>query len=242
MPLKLTVITVAIDDFEGLCKTIDSVELSPYVQHIIKLIPDNIDARRLKILYPHLDIIVSHDSGIYDAMNQALPYVRSSHLLFLNVRDLLAPGSLAFLLHLLDLSSQEVVYKFLPVVLGKKNYERASLLYFSRHMLNHQTIVYPSHHFRLHKFDLSCRVVGDLRHFLESQLFEYISYVDVPLVVYDMTSNFALKASSIRANWLERFMAFRWNIPFRYKIVLSFVAILGILHVTFFRRFRFLWT
>ena len=239
--VKLSIITVAIDDFQGLCKTIDSVGTSTQLQHIIKLIPNNIDAQLLKSIYPHLDIIVLDDVGIYDAMNQALAYVRAPHMLFLNVRDRFIPRSLPLVLHLLDLSSADVVFKFLPLVYGREHYERASFLFFSRHMLNHQTIVYPVSYFSFYKFNLSCKVIADLRHCLESGLYKNISYIDVPVIDYDMSSNFALQASSIRSNWLERLGAYRWSIPLQYRLILTFMAVLGIVHVTFFRRFNFLW-
>ena len=238
---KLSIITVAIDDFDGLCKTIDSVGFSADVQHIIKLVPNNIDAHLLHRLYPHLEIIVSDDVGIYDAMNQALVYVQAKHLLFLNVRDLFLPGSLPLVLHLLKFSKSNIVFKFLAVVSGRIHQERGSLSFFSRHMLNHQTIVYPIALFSIYKFNLSCEVVADLRHCLESGMYTNISYIDVPVVEYDTSSNFALQASSIRSNWLQRLSAFRWNIPLKYRLLLPLVAVLGIVHVTFFRRFNSLW-
>ena len=236
--MKLSIITVAIHDFNGLCKTVESIPVTSDVQHIVKLVPNDINPESLSSLYPHLDIVVSTDSGIYDAMNQALSFVKSSYVLFLNVRDYLIPGSLPFVLHLLKFANTRSVFKFMPVIHGRPVREIASLLYYSKHMLNHQTILYPINYFSYCNFNPSCKVVADLRHLLESNAYQHISYIDLPLVEYDMSSNFALRFNSIYNNWLERFSSYSWDIPFIYKIVLTSVAILGLIHVTTIRRLR----
>ena len=162
MSLKnLSIITVAIDDFDGLCKTIDSVGFSADVQHIIKLVPNNIDAHLLQRLYPHLEIIVSDDVGIYDAMNQALVYVQSKHLLFLNVRDIFIPGSLP-LVSPLKFSKSNIVFKPLAVVSGRIHHEKASFSFFQG-ILNHSDYCLPIALFSTYKFNL---LVKSLRIFV----------------------------------------------------------------------------
>ena len=121
-------------------------------------------------------------------------------------------------------------FKFLASVDGCVLVERASPLYFTRHMLNHQSILYSRAAFNECKFDPGLKVVGDLKHCLESGLYDSLGYVDLPIILYDTICNYALKPSSIKRNWSERLRAYRWRVSPYVALLISLIACIGYLH------------
>lgn len=99
--IKLSIITVVKDDYEGLIDTIHSVEkyTSPLdVEHIIWVCDSskNLDKFRLIDQSSFRVVLIDDDEGIWDAMNKALLFAKGNFQLFLNARDvLIAPLNVA---------------------------------------------------------------------------------------------------------------------------------------------------
>lgn len=95
MKYLLTIVTITYNDASGLRRTANSLipQLSSCIQWIIKdggSTPSELD-EIVSIVPPHLgQLISSHDSGVYDAMNQALSFVEGDWVIFMNGGDVFA--------------------------------------------------------------------------------------------------------------------------------------------------------
>jgi glycosyltransferase involved in cell wall biosynthesis len=104
--IKLSIITVNLNNAKGLSKTIDSVlgQLNPYVEFLI-IDGGSVDQSLTMIegIAHKLSYWISEkDSGIYAAMNKGIEKAKGNHLLFLNSGDtLVADQPLAKLFSLL---------------------------------------------------------------------------------------------------------------------------------------------
>jgi len=100
--IKLSIITVNLNNAKGLSKTIDSVleQLNPDAEFLI-IDGGSVDQSltMIKEVAHKLSYWISEkDSGIYAAMNKGIEKAKGNHLLFLNSGDtLVADQSLAIL-------------------------------------------------------------------------------------------------------------------------------------------------
>ena len=91
MECELSIITVVLNDPEGLQKTIKSVSIQQYRNYEYVVIDGGSHAETIKVIKDNskaIDHWVSEkDKGIYDAMNKGLSYVHGKWVIFLNAGD-----------------------------------------------------------------------------------------------------------------------------------------------------------
>jgi len=229
----LTIVTVVLNDKSNLQLTAKSLEREGFQgEWIIKnggstaTVEEALTGVDLQCTVVHM---CCSDAGIYHAMNQAIPAVSGTHVMFLNAGDTLMPGSV----QTIDLEihrTQGRILKFLvEVENGIIRKERATRYYLARRMLNHQGLVYPIGALRRNAFDSRMRVAGDVRHLVEYSAWRDIAYRDVVTVRY-LGSGFASLRTSVVRNWKERLSVFSWrSVPIDLRIVIWAVASVGVL-------------
>lgn len=164
MSVKLTIVTVVLNDPEGLEMTLNSViEQRQYYENIEHVVIDGASqAPTLDIIerYLHnLDRVISEsDKGIYDAMNKGVELATGDALLFMNAGDCFVGNVLG------NLDSAPV---FLPVkfenIFG--NIQFRSILSEKRALPNgHQGIIFENKNI---KYDLRYRICSDYKYFLD---------------------------------------------------------------------------
>lgn len=126
------------------------------------------------------------DSGIYDAMNKALLYITTKHVLFLGADDVLLPGfsdMLAALVKPNTIYYANVIYKNRKVSGFISSYSQAKSGIF------HQSIIYPSILFKKYKYDLKYKIAADyvLNMKLHNDPEFTFEYVDFTITLYNHT-------------------------------------------------------
>lgn len=166
--IKISIVTVARNAVECIERTILSVISQQYenLQYIIIDGNSNDGTQHIIEKYvDRIDIFVSeNDSGIYDAMNKSLLYVRGDYVIFMNAGDTFYnPSTLSEVVKymrkrglyygnaLFFSSSQKWVYR-----------KKANMLSLTRKNICHQTIFYPVDFFRMgNKYDLRYSILAD---------------------------------------------------------------------------------
>jgi glycosyltransferase involved in cell wall biosynthesis len=226
----LSICIVTLNDKDNLIKTLKSIQYSPDIEIIIQDGKSSYDIIKVLEQFENLsDIIriqIDKDTGIYDAMNKAVERSNGKYVMFLNCGDLLARNTHNVMIEVLSkLDERFKCVKFFADVAGVGiNIERASNLYFFKHMLNHQSIIYRREVFIHHKYDSNMKIAADLKHFLESDLLNNIAYMDLVLIEY-MNGGAAAIKSGIKQNWKERSTSWRWNISIYQRCILMIAVI-----------------
>ena len=91
MKIEFSIITVAYNSKQDLIKTINSIQSQSYKKfdHIIKDGASNDNTNEIDFLnFKNTRFYTSSDTGIYDAMNQAIKYVKNEYIIFLNAGDI----------------------------------------------------------------------------------------------------------------------------------------------------------
>lgn len=227
----LSIIIVQKNDQINLHRTLSSIVAFSQVNKLTKVIvksygdADDYASSICDEFTESLDLrhIIRMDGSIYEAMNQAIAFVDTKYLMFLNAGDVFARP-------ICDLTpalaqNPEILKYLVRVENNRVRLERASLVYFLRRMLNHQGLIYSLAVFG-NGFDTSNVVTGDLRHIIEDDRYKRISYVDEILVEY-LGGGFATQEQNVLRNWRERAQAYRWRkARLRVKLALSGFAIL----------------
>ena len=231
----LTFVIVTKNDKFALAKTLKSISL--HDERIAILIKDCISTDGTReyiesIKDNNITVVSKSDKGIYDGMNQSLKYVKTEYLNFLNAGETLFPDSIDIICDCLK--NRPRIVKFLvETENGEIRKERAGYLYFTKHMLNHQGIVYNIDCFRLNNFDAKMKIIGDLKHLVELNLWKSLNYCDRLIVKYQgggMAANF----NSIGINWNERKSVFKWKkVDLMLKILIFIFSIFGIIYWKF---------
>ncbi|MBC7566518.1 MAG: glycosyltransferase [Pedobacter sp.] len=111
------------------------------------------------------------DSGIYDAMNKALPYISTKHVIFLGADDRLLPD---FSKMLQTISDPNVIYYANVLYKGKPQSGMISPYYQAKLGIFHQSIIYPASIFKKYNYNLKYKIAADYA--LNMQLFKDADY------------------------------------------------------------------
>jgi glycosyltransferase involved in cell wall biosynthesis len=141
-PATLTVITVVLNDPEGLERTLTSLEAQTWADWECVVVDGGSKDRTLAVLHAHADTVTRSvsepDLGIYHAMNKGLDFADTEWLLFMNAGDEFADPevlSAAMLLarHEVDIVYSDWVYR-----------EDRTLVRASHEQMNvrHQSVIY----------------------------------------------------------------------------------------------------
>jgi glycosyltransferase involved in cell wall biosynthesis len=223
--LLLSVVVVTKNDRENIIASLDSIPPDLDCEILVQDAESSFDVASLLSghrLSSKIRLEVRSDIGIYDGMNKAVSRARGDFVCFLNCGDLFTEfAGLGLSAVLRGLDADFHVVKFLADTPDNgTQVERASRLYFFRHMLNHQSLVYRRAVFSECQFDANQRIIADMRHFLESRLIDRVAYVDVVLIKY-LGGGIATTNEMINQNWLERSTVWSWNIPIIQKLIIS---------------------
>lgn len=229
--IKLSICIVTLNDRENLIKTLNSISYSHEIEIIIQDGGSKYDIQSVisefKDILPLIRFKQEKDCGIYDAMNKAIERCRGRYIQFLNCGDCIAENAQELLLCALsNVGEGFLCVKFLANVRNEGiNIERANPFYFSRKMLNHQSMIYDYKCFQKVRFDPHLKIIGDLRHCLEADLIRRICYVDFVLIEY-LNGGAASVKKGIRQNWAERSKSWNWRIPIYQKLILMALVLI----------------
>lgn len=157
-------------------------------------------------------VTVSPDTGIYDAMNQALNLCRGEYVYFLNAGDtFFSPQVLSQIAARLDRSAAICYGELMlwPMQQRTRHPDRLSRYYLFHKNLNHQAwLARRDVYLRLHKFKLAYRFVAD-QEFVWRALFDHrLSTQRLDLVI----ANFGFGGASTHQSASQRVANERWQL------------------------------
>jgi glycosyltransferase involved in cell wall biosynthesis len=210
MPLKLSIITVNLNNKEGLQKTIESVINQTYDDFEYIIIDGGSDDGSLNILTEYSKRITywisEADSGIYNAMNKGIKQAKGEYCLFLNSGDYLVSKET-----LKDVFSYNYLEDF---IYGDIEYinengikfisnlpEKLNILFFYTSSLWHQaTFIKRNFFYENNFYNENNKLVSDWEFFLRRIIIGKASYKKINLVVtyYDMYNGLSVKNNELR--------------------------------------------
>jgi glycosyltransferase involved in cell wall biosynthesis len=171
-----SIIVVCLNSGENLTKTIESILSQDYENYevIIKdggSTDDSIDIVKNRYNDNRITIKVQKDSGIYDAMNQAVGIAKGDYLLFLNTGDLFYNESV------LKCMASEIVKCDKPdIIYGNQYHSGLDTVIYASPQINdftcyrnvpcHQTCFYRKEMFNERAYEPKYNVRADYEHFL----------------------------------------------------------------------------
>ncbi len=193
--MKLSIITVNLNNKDGLQKTIDSV-LSQTYKDFEWIVIDGGSTDGSKELIEkfsnHISYWVSEpDKGIYNGMNKGIRVAKGDYLLFLNSGDVLYDNNVLFNIFKISRESD--------FILGQverqdnhhllRKYNENIFLQLYNDTLNHQGSFIKRSLFEGREYDESLRIVSDWKFWLETIIQDNASYEIVNTIVsmQDMT-------------------------------------------------------
>lgn len=217
--LVLSIITVNLNNREGLCRTIESV-INQTFQDFEYIVIDggSTDGSKDAIqgFSDHIDYWVSEpDTGIYNAMNKGIARATGEYCLFLNSGDSLIDNALSD--QLFESRCEDILY--FPCCMAyssgkcvlKKYPNPISASFLFRDSLNHQsTLIKTSTLIHLDGYNEGIPLLADFDFWIRSILLENAStcYQDIAITKYDMhgrTSAWTPDLEKIRTDILRTY-------------------------------------
>jgi len=242
--MKFSIITVSLNSGSKLLETVENVlkQTCKDFEIIIKDGGSKDDSlSKVKDLNsPFVKIFEEHDTGIYDAMNQAVKHASGDYVLFLNAGDMFYSGDVLERIALLDLPDKgAIVYgdtyfvaydslsKAPPVITGSVCY---------RNIPCHQAIFYSRDVLLERGFDTSYRIRADFEHFAYSffSAHRQFIYAGFPICLYE-GKGFSESKANRALDKKEYKRAVRTNIPagkrfiYRATLILTLHRLRGLL-------------
>lgn len=189
--MKLSIITVNLNNLNGLQKTIDSVIMQTFNDFEWIVIDGGSTDGSRELIEQHSNHFAywcsEPDKGIYNAMNKGIAHAKGEYLQFLNSGDfLLDPNVLSNIFQ--SNHSADIIYGNAIVEINKKEYTRTypqniSLAYLFNYPINHQASFYKRSLYNERLFDENYIIVSDYLFLIESALrgasFEYVDIMIV---------------------------------------------------------------
>ena len=193
--MKLTVVSICLNNKEGLEKTIQSVINQTYFDKIEYVIIDGGSTDGSKEVIEQYQDKLSYwcsepDGGIFQAMNKAIPHCNGEYTLFLNSGDILHQRETIAMVY--DELDRDIVYGN-EYKVGKKKYlatfpNKLDEAFFQRSALPHQSTFIRTELLKEHNYSTDWKVLGDWSWFRERIMLDKVSYKHLNMVVseYDL--------------------------------------------------------
>lgn len=225
--MKISVIVVTLNSGKALTDTIDNITRQTYSDYEI-LIKDggssdgSIDIIRNRN-YSRVRIVESKDTGIYDAMNQAVGCAEGDYVIFINAGDTFYDENvLAKMAERVSKNEMTIAYGDTFFELSNSLSKAPSIITGSvcyRNIPCHQAIFYSKDIFKERQFDTDFRIRADYEHFLWAFYSGKCSYtyLDFPVCRYE-GGGFSESKANKRRDKDEYIRAVRRHIPLKQRI------------------------
>jgi glycosyltransferase involved in cell wall biosynthesis len=194
--LKLSIVTVHLNQRESLKYTLESVRNSGFPANSVELIVvDGGSSFNINDLFAEFDDIISlaisePDRGVFDAMNKGLRLARGEYINFMNAGDAFCSGVLSG--SFLDSLNNDIIYgDYILYLNGLKTLQRQTneldFAYFLGRTICHQSIIYRTDLCKKYPYRLDYSLMGDwiqLFNLLKNESLS-IRKLDFPLCIYD---------------------------------------------------------
>lgn len=199
--MKLSVITINLNNKEGLEKTIESVILQTFTDYEFIIIDGESTDGSVDIIEKNKDKIAywvsEKDTGVYNAMNKGIKEAKGEYLYFLNSGDMLVSNEVFEKIFEDDPHTDFVCGSFFMEKAGELEADRSYkekdwnfALYdlFSGFLCHQAFFIHRSNFEKYGLYSEKLRIVSDWKLFFEAIAIDHASvlYKDVDIVIYNM--------------------------------------------------------
>ena len=193
--MKVTVVSICLNNKDGLQKTIESVINQTAFNEIEYLIIDggstDGSVEIIEQYKDYLDYWISEpDDGIFPAMNKAIEHINGEYTLYLNSGDYLCENNV--IENVIPLLDKDIVYGN-EYKVGKKKLlatfpDRLDEGFFKRGALPHQSTLIASKLLKQHNYSTDWKILGDWLWFRQRVMVDKVSYkhLNFPISVYNL--------------------------------------------------------
>lgn len=193
--MKLTVVSICLNNKEGLEKTIQSVINQTFFDKIEYVIIDGGSTDGSKeVIEQYQDMLAywcsEPDGGIFPAMNKSIEHCNGEYTLYLNSGDILNNNNVIELVY--DELDRDIVYGNEYKVGKKKTLARfpdkLTEAFFKRSALPHQSTFIRTELLKEHNYSTDWKVLGDWSWLRERIMVDKVSYkhLNFPISDYDL--------------------------------------------------------
>lgn len=196
--MKISIITISLNDLENLKKTIASVQAQNFsnIEHLV--VDGKSTDGTLEYLntlsHPGFSFRSEKDTGLYNAMNKGIKQISGDYILFLNAGDTFhsskSLNQAARFLGKHDFVYFDIFLKFSKQVVLRRYPEQITYKFWLCNHLCHQACFYAAQIFqKVGLYDEALKIAADHDHFLRIFKDPSLSKLHAPLatVVYDMS-------------------------------------------------------
>lgn len=194
--MKLTVVSICLNNKEGLEKTIQSVINQTYFDKIEYIIIDGGSTDGSKEVIEKYQDKLSYwcsepDNGIFDAFNKSIPHINGEYCLFLNSGDKFHANDVVE--KAVTLLDKDICYGN-ELKVGKRTYtarfpDRLDEHFFKASALPHQSTFIRTELLKKNGYSEKWKILGDWSWFRERVMVDKVSYKHLNYVIsdYDLT-------------------------------------------------------
>jgi len=230
--MKLSIITVNLNNAAGLQKTIESVVKQTFIDYEFIIIDGESTDGSVDIIKQYADKITYWGSqpakGIYNAMNKGIIQAKGEYCHFLNSADcIIQSDGLEYVFSknpVEDLVYFDVQYTDKTVRLHN---ERLTLEYFFRRTINHQSVFFKRSLFSTYGlYSEEYRIFSDLDYYLRTIIKEQCSYQYIPYLLVNYNLDGMSRRGSIwEYRCMEREKVLKDNFPMMYDDYQELIAL-----------------
>lgn len=193
--MELSIITINLNNLEGLRKTVESV-LSQTWKDFEWIIIDGGSSDGSKELIVENEAHFSYwcsepDKGIYNAMNKGAEKATGQYLLFLNSGDVLFDNTVLERVHSMGIQSDIVTGQMVRMDNGAllRRYDKDIVMQLFHRTINHQATFIRKALFDEIKYDENLKIVSDWKFWLQAIVLRSCRFevLDFPIAKQDMT-------------------------------------------------------
>lgn len=210
--MKISVITVNRNNRKGLRKTLESIAaqtVRPFECIVIDGASTDGSAALLEEFAACISWSVSEpDKGIYPAMNKGIAHAGGDYCLFMNSGDCFASDKVLAELDEMGPSADIIAGNTLVLTdppHQKTAPEAVSLRFLFNESLCHQSVLIKTDLLRKHPYDEQLKIVSDRKFFLQTLIFDNVSYQAVPVEIaaYDVSGYSAKNRFASEQEWQD---------------------------------------
>ena len=221
--VKLSVITINYNNYEGLKKTIKSVRNQTNQNFEYIIIDGNSDDNSLQIINENIDIITTWvselDEGIYNAMNKGIKKSNGDYIIFINSGDYFYSNHIIENI-LSHLHNEDLIYGNLCHINNSKQEifhypEFLSIQYIWKYSLPHpSTFIKKSLLFDIGLFNEKDKITSDWQFFMSALFLKNCSYKKLNFTISTFIGNgISNKFESLNRIENEKYSFMRKNFP-----------------------------
>ena len=191
--MKVSIITINLNNKEGLEKTIKSVICQTFFSEVEYIIIDGGSTDGSVELIESYDKYLAHwisekDNGIYNAMNKGVTFASGEYCLFLNSGDFLHSNDV--IEKIIPDLSKDIVYGDLNVWDGETSFIKRYTRFLPKRYFRYDTLPHPSTFIKtsiikMNPYNTTYKIISDWIFFFENIVYFGKTYKHIELVVSD---------------------------------------------------------